>query len=154
MGSKNQVFHGNHSVRGPSGPRPHGAQKQACLMVHRCPWCMLDGSWLMAQVAMSHEPWAMGHELSSMHQVHRWLDANAESPGKRTSKHLLVNLGKTGSSWKTWFCWPHMATERVSTRQKCAGKWCATLWAPGLRFSWKIKKDARRKMIEIRQIKS
>ena len=31
--------------------------------------------------------------------------------------------------------WPHIAIEGVLTRQKCAEKWCATLWATGLQFS-------------------
>ena len=36
---------------------------------------------------------------------------------------------------RNWIFWPHMAIEGVLTRQKCAEKWCATLWAPGLQFS-------------------
>ena len=28
------------------------------------------------------------------------------------------------------FCLSHMAIEGVLARQKCAGKWCATFWAP------------------------
>ena len=32
-------------------------------------------------------------------------------------------------------CWPHVGIEGALTRQKCAEKWCATLWAPGLQFS-------------------
>ena len=30
---------------------------------------------------------------------------------------------------------PHMVIECVLTRQECAEKWCATLWAPGLQCS-------------------
>ncbi len=54
--------------------------------------------------------------------------------GRPQSRHLLVNLEKLGFHEKPDF-WPHMAIEGVLTRQKCADKWCATLWAPGLQFS-------------------
>ena len=50
------------------------------------------------------------------------------------ARHLLVNLEKLGFHEKLDFLVP-MAIEGVLTRQKCAGKWCATLWAPGLQFS-------------------
>ena len=48
-------------------------------------------------------------------------------------RYGLVNLEKL--SFHEKLCWPHIAIEGVLARQKCAEKWCAFLWAPGLQFS-------------------
>ena len=47
-----------------------------------------------------------------------------------TQKFALVS--EPGKNWvfmKNLIYRPHMAIEGVLTRQKCAEKWCATLWA-------------------------
>ena len=50
----------------------------------------------------------------------------------KKTRHLLANLGRTLFSWTLI---PHITIEGVLTRQKCAEKWWATFWAPGLQFS-------------------
>jgi hypothetical protein len=51
------------------------------------------------------------------------------------SRQLLVNLEKLGVHEKLDLLTPYIAIDGVLTRQKCAAKWCATLWGPGLQFS-------------------
>ena len=51
------------------------------------------------------------------------------------TKALVSEPGKNWVFMTNLIFWPHMAIEGVLTRQKCAEKWCATLWAPGLQFS-------------------
>ena len=51
------------------------------------------------------------------------------------SPNLLVNLEKTGCSWKTWFVGAIWQLMGVFTRQKCTKQWCATYLAPSLQIS-------------------